>query len=179
MPYDRLYLETTDLDWFVQVNNRCIHAASGGGIIPNIVIQNDEKNMEIRNRVIGEPSKNYKFELNPHLRNILNLEDRKEDIAFLLSTLGIEFGDDPIQVYIDKVYVNSFVEFAKKGFWSFDKTNVQNYSDRMYHLVARPVYSHHMAVYSIEGSSLYTNEKIKIITTKCFDLVTLINNIDF
>ncbi len=176
MPYDRLFLETTDLDWFVQVNKRCIHAASGGGIIPKIVMQNNTVNDEIRDRVSIESSKDYKTELNPHLREILNLEERKDDFAFLLSTLGIEFGDDPIQTYIDKVYVNSFVEYAKKGFWSFDKTNTHNYSDNMYHLVARPVSSHKES-FGIEGSKLYIKEKIRITTTECFNLIGLINDI--
>ena len=37
------------------------------------------------------------------------------------------------------LYCHSFVEMAKRGFYSFDKTNINDVQNNKYHLVAYPI----------------------------------------
>lgn len=131
MTYSNIYLETNDIDWFVKIGDRYIHGASGGGEVPNVIIENDIANEKYSEFVETlEPKKN--VYINKNLETILNLENKRDDIEFLLKALNIQY-EDPIKSYIEKVYVRSFAEYAKRGFWSFDRSLNGNY-----HLVAWP-----------------------------------------
>lgn len=139
MAYSRIEMEISDIDWFVRINGRCIHGASGGGILPEVIINNKHVNEEIGDMVAENkymlPMS--QIEINPNLKSFLNLEDKKEDIRSLLENLNIKF-EDPIDTYIREIYVTSYVEYARKGFWSFDKTYTNIFEDGYYHLVAWP-----------------------------------------
>ncbi len=130
-------MEISDIDWFVRINGRCVHGASGGGILPEVIIKNKHVNEEIDDMVAENKDMlpMSQIEIYPNLRSILDLDDKKEDIRSLLDNLNIKY-DDPIDTYIREIYVTSYVEYARKGFWSFDKTYTNRFEDGYYHLVA-------------------------------------------
>lgn len=129
-----------DMDWFVKINQHYIHAASAGGMIPTVIYENDEKNKSLARAIKHMPSlfKEEEIEINPFLRQILHLEEQQEELSFVLSACNISYENNPIDTYIKRIYCYSFMKFAQKGFLSFDKTNINNFNDSEYHLVARP-----------------------------------------
>lgn len=176
MEYTHVDLEVSDLDWFVRIGKRMIHGASAGGIIPDIV-NNREYNDNIQELLLTSPKRDYKISINPFLRTILNIENKKEEIGFMLNALNISF-EDPIQTYIDKLYITSFANYAKKGFWSFDKTNTDDFDNGYYHLVAWP--SNFYRITQLTKIPLFhTDTSITINKNKSVDLVNIINSLKF
>ena len=122
----RIYTEsevhTRDIDWFCAINGIYVHIASAGGRIPNLI--NDRRVL----RTIQ--------------REVETLEDINtgEEIhinADALDRIGVNRED----------YLPSFLRMAKKGFYSFDRTNIYDPEDNLYHLVAWPTH----LVYDIEN----------------------------
>lgn len=118
MAYTDIEIYTRDIDWFVyDTSNIHIHVASAGGILPYMIRINDEQNeqnLELVNSLQDIYSEK-EIEIN---RNILELAQIKEqDLQF---------------------YLRDFISMAQKGFYSFDKTNINKPEDTIYHLVAKP-----------------------------------------
>ena len=114
MGYSKFEQETTDLDLYFRDSEKDVHIASGGGRIPeaiNLLEQQIESFKD--NWLIIEEE--YEIEINPNLKELLNL-----------SKDGYEF------------YIGDFEKNAKKGFYSYDKTNLGNLEDSTFHLVAKP-----------------------------------------
>lgn len=111
--YSTGVIRIRDIDWFCRVNGVYVHVASAGGSIPNMINDYDV--------------------LRPSQRTVAGLDDINNDgevyinEAFL-NELGVN----------NKYYRQSFVNMAKKGFFSFDRTNIGNPTDDHYHLVAWP-----------------------------------------
>lgn len=175
MAYTDIELETRDLDWFIKMGGRYIHAASGGGVIPDI-IRNGSTNEALLEEINYSDIRNYyPVRVNQNLKNILAIDDMEDDIRFILNTLKIAF-DDPIKTYIEKVYARSFIGYARLGFWSFDKTNPLKPYDPYYHLVAWPM-KKVKEIPSIDGliPKLAILKDIRIPHQKSVDLISLLN----
>lgn len=118
MAYSNIEIYTTDIDWFVfDSNNVYIHAASAGSVLPELIRVNNEQN-EQNFLLVSSLEKRYferEYEINP---NIIELAQIKEQDL--------------------QLYLRDFVAMAQKGFYSFDKTNINNPEDTIYHLVAKP-----------------------------------------
>jgi len=122
MKFRSSFLLSHDIDWFCRIDNIPIHGASFGGNIP--VRANDEKRMV------------------DILLNIYKLSENQEGDIYInenyLTSIGIEKDerDD---------YLSSFLFFAKRGFYSYDR--VVTHEDGMldldnkteYALVAAPM----------------------------------------
>lgn len=177
MAYTDIELETSDLDWFIKMGSRYIHAASGGGVIPDI-IRYGATNEALLEEINYSAMRNYyPVQVNPNLKQILALNDIEDDIRFILNTLKITF-DDPIETYIEKVYARSFIEYARMGFWSFDKTNPLKPNDPNYHLVAWPM-KKVKEIPTIDGliPKLAILNNIRIPHQKSVDLIRILNNL--
>jgi len=105
-----------DMDLFFPINGIChVHIATAGGILP-------EKLMELDNTLNYNAAqfKSYKqqFEylINPNL----------DEIKFFESS------------YHRQLYIEDFVDKARKGFVSFDKSNIYDPYDKSFHVVAYP-----------------------------------------
>lgn len=115
MAYSIIEQATKDLDIFFKDKFKLIHIASAGGNIPNQLADNDYLNEDFASTItILEES--YEFEVNPNLTELLNLNDTGLDL-----------------------YLIDFVFMAKRGFYSYDKTNLGDFSNPMFHLAARPI----------------------------------------
>lgn len=134
------YQFTHDIDWFCKVNGSPVHLASNGGHLPQrytikelVSIQHKVANMQqcFRCAVNTAYLTDYlqRGEYYADLENILQEEYRAmlperfvipNELAELSNTLLL--------------YSWSFIEMAKRGFWSFDRRE----EDGLYHLVAWP-----------------------------------------
>ena len=119
MAYSLIEQQTRDIDWFIfEFNNfNYCHFASAGGRLPRIIQENDLLNEEI-NQIIKrfENEKKFEYEINPNLRSIMNFENEE----------------------LYQEYVRDFINYAQIGFYSYDKTYLNNFDDMTYHLVAYP-----------------------------------------
>nr|WP_315247450.1 hypothetical protein [uncultured Flavobacterium sp.] len=115
MAYSIIEQQTRDIDIFVKDNNKKIHITSAGGRLPDILAENDIRNELIisqRNNFV----ENFDFIVNPNLNDILNFAT-ENDL---------------------ENYLTDFTFMAKCGFYSYDKSNLGNFEDQTYHLVAWP-----------------------------------------
>lgn len=112
MAYSIIEQELRDLDIFFKDNKKCIFLTSAGGRIPNILADNDISNEDFSSTVLSLEEL-YEVEINNNLVELLNLEN-------------------------ETAYLEDFLLMAKRGFYCYDKTNLGNFSDTMFHLVAKP-----------------------------------------
>lgn len=111
-------LEGLDIDWFLIDSSELIwHFASGGGFVPDII-----------NESIVEASKS--LLMMPEISPIIVINRNLHDFVEFNTTQDYE------------MYVESFVKYAKRGLYSYDKSVLNDYEDPFYHLVASP--THHL-----------------------------------
>lgn len=109
--------EALDIDWFFIDNElNLYHVASGGGIPPKSIQDNFDTYYLIQNY----------FNSLPILSENVIVKDNLE--------LFISFVNDDAKIK----YLSTFIEFAKKGLISFDKSDLTNTEDSIYHLVVSP-----------------------------------------
>ena len=117
MIYEDAYIHSKDIDWFCIIGDVFCHVASAGGLIPNI-INDREKLRSLQKRVFDS---DFIFD--------------EEEIVVNEDFLDQHFGDDK---EARKAYMLSFMSMARKGFVSFDRTNVMDLNDQTYHIVCYP-----------------------------------------
>lgn len=117
MKYDDAYIYSKDIDWFCIIGDVFCHVASAGGMIPD-VINDREKLRDLQKRVFDS---DFIFQ--------------EEDIVVNEVFLDQHFGDDE-EARI--AYMLSFMSMSRKGFVSFDRTNVMDLNDQTYHIVCYP-----------------------------------------
>lgn len=139
--YPDSYILAKDIDWFFKMNSQYIHVASAGGKLPAI-INDREKLRQIQYQVFNLPY-------------IYSVEEILINEPFIRQLLSPQINERP-ELYDS--YIESFVDFSRKGFISYDRTEVTDNFSNLYHIVCRP-------------SSL--NKDIHI------DNIPIINNIDF
>lgn len=115
MAYSIIEQATKDLDIYFKDKFKLIHIASAGGNLPNQLAENDLLNEDFASTITNFEEL-YEFEVNPNLTGLLNLNDTGLDL-----------------------YLIDFVLMAKRGFYSYDKTILGDFSNPMFHLVARPI----------------------------------------
>lgn len=114
MAYSLIEQHSRDLDIFLRDNSKFIHFASAGGMLPERAINSDEYNNLII-EAISQDKSELEIEINPNLIELLGLNQ------------------DGLNRYL-----GSFVEMAKKGFFSYDKSKLGDFEDQTFHLVAKP-----------------------------------------
>lgn len=120
MKYRKEYLKTRDIDWFCNINNVWIHVASAGGNLPDIV-NDSTKNRDIQFLVAQLPDIHNIEDINVNEKNLAQRFSQVENIEEARNN-----------------YLLTFVAMAKKGFVSFDRTNLSEQEDNHYHIVAWP-----------------------------------------
>lgn len=120
MMYDTSYLQSKDIDWFFKCGSAYVHIASAGGYLPKEV-NNREKLRAIQ----------YKVSQLPYLFSVQKIVVNEKLINQMLN-------NKPKSIL---AYVESFVDMARRGFVSLDRTNIAEPSDNRYHIVCRPPWS--------------------------------------
>ncbi len=118
MKYTDDYLFSHDIDWFCIVNGVYVHVASAGGSIPDFI--NDKEVLR-------------------------DIQHQVEMLPFIYREDEIVYNDQAFIKIINpndndarNHYIESFTRMARKGFESYDKTDINKPSDNTYHLVCRP-----------------------------------------
>lgn len=117
MKYDEAYIHSKDIDWFCIIGDVFCHVATAGCMIPD-VINDREKLRSLQKRVFDS---DFIFD--------------EEDIVVNEPFLNQHFGNDEES---RAAYLHSFMGMARKGFVSFDRTNVMDLNDQTYHIVCYP-----------------------------------------
>lgn len=144
--YNQDYLVTHDMDCFFVLNGNRIHIASNGGVVhPKIGTIKELRAMQSQ---VACMEGTQKFVMNTEYLSSLFEEDfpKQEEIDELirgnerpLYDFSIFEGSGYAEIpYHWKLYSYSFVEMARKGFWSFDRVGRMPNGSDAYMLVARP-----------------------------------------
>lgn len=121
MKYPESYLQSKDIDWFFQINNSYIHVASAGGSLP-ASINNREKLRNIQHQVFNLPY-------------LYSEDEVAVNMMFIQQFLDLSINYNPEQYF---QYLQSFMNFARKGFISLDRTYVNDPFSNYYHIVCAP-----------------------------------------
>ncbi len=167
MAYSAIQQATLDLNWyFLDLFNRICIAASAGGILPNVIAENDNNNDRFHNAVMDLPSR-YKVA-------------RNENIIDVIKGIKSDNLDD---------YYKDFENLASRGLYVFDRINIEKPEDGNYLLVAYPIYN--TKTDSVPLASEYLklitrlnrtiivrfNQKLKPSNFKPINLVDIVNKI--
>lgn len=132
MPYSAIQQATLDLNWyFVDRFNRICVAASAGGVLPQLIADNYEKNDQFHEAVMALP---------PEYMVVTN-----ERILNLIKGIEKDMLDD---------YFKDFKDLASRGLFVFDRVNLEDSKDGIYLLVAHPVYDTRVDSAPLEVASL-------------------------
>ncbi|MEE1407245.1 MAG: hypothetical protein U0K42_08240 [Bacteroidales bacterium] len=140
--YTESEIHTRDIDWFCAINGVYVHVASAGGDIPRII---NDRNV-----------------LRPCQRAVEALEDINTDEEVHINDAFLRRMNVNLESYLP-----SFVRMAKKGFYSFYRTNINDPDDDHYHLVAWPTHP----VANVENIPVINSDRLD------FDNPDLMNDI--
>ena len=141
--YRQTYQLTHDMDCFFELNGFPIHIATNGGIVPSRLGTVGE--LQTMQRQVTNMEAFHPFHLNTFYLSSLNVDDypsREDlvgiDIVHVIDLLFNETNEYAALPFFKKVYSYSFVQMARKGFWSFDRIGQTLDGEDIYKLVAWP-----------------------------------------
>lgn len=111
--YRRDYQVRHDIDWFASYNGVPIHVASNGGTLPNIIKRGFNK--QIQRLLAEEEFRECDVSINDSWIN---------ELLIMQENLNVE------------TYLQSFIEFARKGFVSIDNAIIEG--EYIYKIVVYP-----------------------------------------
>lgn len=133
------YIKTHDIDWFYIISGKPIHVASAGGELPKGITS--LKSLHEWQQKVELLSTKPNVVLN---RDYIGKQVIQRDYEGLDITLVPEENDliKELDNYnlsmLEKLYYNTFVSMAMRGFYSFDRTFHAENGLEVYHLVAKP-----------------------------------------
>lgn len=143
--YNHDYLVTHDLDCFFVMNGTKTHIATNGGIVhPKIGTVEELRAMQTQ---VANMEGTHKYDLNRDYLSLLEASDfpSQEDLMRLDLDDGWPFERDLFEgteyaelPFHQKLYCSSFVEMARKGFWSLDRVGTMPDGTDAYLLIAWP-----------------------------------------
>lgn len=136
---DSLYCQTHDIDWFCIINGKPIHVASNGGELP--LCFNKQMIFTQRQYVLDLPdiegnevsvieSKYLNDTISEKYQYWSRIRENEEVAQDFMAIFG-EFNSR-------KLYLRSFIQMAKKGFYSFDRIDNHEGDSGFYQMLLRP-----------------------------------------
>lgn len=126
--YEPEYLAAHDIDWFCYINGRPIHAASNGGTLPQM-INNISQN--VKNQKLA-----YSLD---YIYNLEEIEINTKYINKLFASKDKEKEYSGFDVLtMQNNYLRTFIDMARRGFYSFDRQFYNKYRSNKYIPVAWP-----------------------------------------
>ncbi|GEN76921.1 hypothetical protein [Chryseobacterium hagamense] len=113
--YTKIEQLALDIDWFFTDKLEIGFIASAGGKLPDTIAELGNGNQILSSYFRSLPDISEVI-INPKLSEIL-------------------------QTSVNEIYLLDFINMAKKGLYSFDKTKLNDFLDTSYHLVAKPINS--------------------------------------
>ena len=135
------YQYNHDIDWFCRINGLPVHLASNGGVLPGrsytiknlVALQHKVANMKQTFRCAV--NSDYLLEYLKQGKYYAELENISEAGVRSLLPESFEIANEVAKLSSTLlIYGWSFIEMAKRGFFSFDRRE----EDGLYHLVAWP-----------------------------------------
>ena len=133
------YTRTHDIDWFYIISGKPIHVASAGGELPKGIsslrlLHEWQQKVELL-PVSSEVVLNRDFIMQQVIQRDyegfdVNLIPEENDLIEELDYFGLSMPE--------KLYYNTFILMAMRGFYSFDRTFHTENGSEVYHLVAKP-----------------------------------------
>lgn len=137
------FQKLNDIDWFCILDGTPIHVASAGDLLPDMYA--DYKSVafmkSILKSILTLPLV-FCYKLNDNYLDNHVLNEGYEYLGEHDNPIGQDMDDDWLNIMTHneplpkKLYSTSFVEMARRGFYSFDKTENK---EGEYHLVAYPL----------------------------------------
>jgi len=138
MAYTLIEQYSRDIDWyFIDRNDRLVHVASAGGRLPKSIEPMDEIINTVHAEILDLPAIG-DYNLNPNIDQIIGFESQE----------------------LRTFYLSDFIEMAKRGLISIDKTILGNFEDPQYHLVAWPKDESSLALFFPRFESLIKVSKL-------------------
>lgn len=116
------YMRTRDIDWFAVVDGHPCHFASNGGMLPACLTDRETLLKLQWYAAQMEDIPNVEIEINE-----LYVKSR------LAKNQQVNMDDNNIRAYL-----RSFMEYARKGFVSYDRVNPEDLDCNQYMWIARP-----------------------------------------
>ncbi|WP_433811575.1 hypothetical protein [Flavobacterium johnsoniae] len=129
-----------DHDLFIFLPELRIHIATGGANLPRYIFDLTKNNHLIYNHFQQADVYNFEIERNRKLEEIVFTPERILNESFDSET-----------------YLRTFDNFAKQGFYSFDKTNISDPKDKKFHLVSFPTDRNNSVTKDIQFLNLKQN----------------------
>lgn len=182
------YVRTHDLDWFFIISGKPIHVASVGGDLPKGI--KSLKLLREWQKKVENITSRVKVELNRAFiaqqviqkdYNYFNDKDFDPDIILQENDFIKELDYYGLSVQ-EKMYYNSFVSMAIRGFYSFDR-NLHDEKHETYHIVAKAIHPNkdllkmlkEAGVPSIETNDINLDDDMDQLNN--IELVKIIDNI--
>lgn len=138
MNYRKSYLSAYDLDWFMSVGGVWIHGASRGGMIPDVVNDSDSlPHLQAICSGIAEFSSGEEVRVSEGFVNE-RYERALEIFSGATGLADAELRQNYLFENFREEFIWSFVEMARRGFYSFVRVNLDDPFDNIYRLVAKP-----------------------------------------
>ncbi len=144
--YNHDYLVTHDLDCFFVMNGAKTHIATNGGVVhPKIGTVEEPRAMQTQ---VANMEGTHKYVLNRGYLSLLEASDFPSQEDFMRLGLddgwpfdrvlfeGTEYAELPFH---QKLYCSSFIEMARKGFWSLDRVGTMPDGTDAYMPIAWPM----------------------------------------
>lgn len=127
MKYSETYQRTRDIDWFFQYHGRNIHVASNGGKLPEFVNDIHRLRKEQAEVSLLEDIEDISIRVN---------DEYVDSRMAILRQFDSTKQDEEERLSSKNDYLRSFVDMAKKGFYSYDRALDDEYK---YVLICSPV----------------------------------------
>jgi len=114
-----------DLDIFCELDIFKLHFATAGGIIPHKTMIDPDHHRFRASLKSKVNTLSFNYKLNPALDQILAIKSEEQRFSFDGENRAL--------------YLYDFINYAKKGLFSFDRTFISKPSNSNYHLVAYPI----------------------------------------
>lgn len=118
MVYSESYQRTRDIDWFFRAGDRCIHAASNGGVLPYLV--NDIERLRTVQAQVSMLEEVKGIEV------IVNEQYVGERITAAANSYWQNGYENVTLEQVRGYYLSSFQPMAQKGFYSYDRVPDSN-----------------------------------------------------
>ena len=137
------FFATRDIDWFCLVNGVPLHAASAGGVILPDLVNDTQKLRDSQYIAYNLPDTYENVFINSNLirRKLLagdELKNHNEEDNTYVEYDGPIFEELSMEDRI-AIYASSFVSMSKKGFFSFDRSDLNDPESTTYDLISFPV----------------------------------------
>lgn len=156
MAYSDFHIAALDFDWFIFGENINIHVASAGGRVPKI-IQNNMKRNKANARDVAEMPFIFvdsEIVVNETIKEGISEHMPSNYVEKVCALMFPNAENRDFDFYFKNIYCKSFIDMAKKGFYSFDCVCLDG--DFRFQLIAYPPSSQYKVAHRKDSYNVCT-----------------------